>query len=269
MRLINYIRLWLASARYSVVRTMMMRFDFLMWSLVEFFWISVNILTIKVTYSHTDSIAGWNEHQMMLLIGTSLLIQRIVMGFFWSNVFEIGRNVRSGHFDFFLAQPGNVLFTATTRKIDLDSLANAFVSLALVLYAVNALNLSPSLADIALYCALIACGVVIQYSLLVILVTPTFWIVKTEGIEGSYFTLNEFSRLPREAYRGFTRILFTYALPVVVVTNTPANQLLNRNQATGTLLPDILILATFALAWFALAIWLFHRGLRRYSSASS
>jgi len=34
MKLIGYIRLWLACARYSVVRTMMFRFDTLMWALV-------------------------------------------------------------------------------------------------------------------------------------------------------------------------------------------------------------------------------------------
>ncbi len=264
MRFTNYLNVWLASARYSVVRTMMMRFDFIMWSLVELFWISVNVLTIKVTYSHTESIAGWSENEMMLLIGTSLFIQRIVMGFFWSNVFEIGRNVRSGHFDFFLAQPGNPLFMATTRKLDLDSLANAFVSLALVLYAVRALGLHPSFNDIVLYGLFVGCGVIIQYSLLVMLVSPTFWIIKTEGIEGSYFTLNEFSRLPREAYRGFTQILFTYVLPVVVVSNAPARQLLKGFNASYALL-----LVATAVAWFGLAVWIFHRGLRRYSSASS
>ena len=55
---------------------------------------------------------------MMMLVGTSMLVQRLLMGFFWSSIFELGRNVRTGYFDFFLAQPGNVMFMATTRKLD-------------------------------------------------------------------------------------------------------------------------------------------------------
>jgi len=46
MKPFNYLRLWLACARYSAVRTMMFRFDFLMWSLVEFFWMAVNLLLV-------------------------------------------------------------------------------------------------------------------------------------------------------------------------------------------------------------------------------
>jgi len=55
-----------------------------------------------------------------------MLIQRYVMGFFWSNSFEMSRNIRTGNFDFLLAQPGNPLFMVSTRKLDPDSLANSF-----------------------------------------------------------------------------------------------------------------------------------------------
>ena len=125
--MLHYLRVWLASARYSVVRTMMFRGDFLVWSLVEFFWMSVNVLMVSVIYRHTDSVAGWTRNEMLLLLGTSMLIQRMLMGFFWSGIFEMGRNVRSGNFDFFLAQPGNVMFMATTRKVDPDEIGRAHV----------------------------------------------------------------------------------------------------------------------------------------------
>jgi hypothetical protein len=57
----HYLKVWLACARYSVVRTMMFRGDFIVWSLVEFFWMSVNLLLISVIYEHTSSIAGWSR----------------------------------------------------------------------------------------------------------------------------------------------------------------------------------------------------------------
>ncbi|HZP60280.1 MAG TPA: hypothetical protein VFB27_08130, partial [Opitutaceae bacterium] len=64
MKPLNYLRLWLACARYSMVRTMMFRADFIMWSLVELFWMGAGVLVIGVLYRQTDSIAGWNEYEM-------------------------------------------------------------------------------------------------------------------------------------------------------------------------------------------------------------
>ena len=93
--MLHYFRIWLASARYSMVRTMMFRGDFIVWSLVELFWMSVNLLLISVIYRHTNTIAGWSEYEMVLLVGTSMLIQRFLMGFFWSSLFELARNIRS------------------------------------------------------------------------------------------------------------------------------------------------------------------------------
>jgi ABC-2 type transport system permease protein len=154
--MLHYLQVWLASARYSIVRTLMFRGDFFVWSLVELFWMSVNLLLISVIYRHTESIAGWNKYEMMLLVGTSMLIQRFLMGFFWSSIFEFGRNVRTGNFDFFLAQPGNVMFMTTTRKLDPDGLLNSFVAMGVVAYAARQLGLSPDAWQLALYALLVA-----------------------------------------------------------------------------------------------------------------
>lgn len=260
----HYLRLWLTSARYSVVRTLMFRGDFFIWALVELFWMGVNLLMVSVIYGHTDTIAGWTKYQTMLLIGTSMLIQRFLMGFFWSSIFEMGRNIRSGHFDFFLAQPGNVMFMATTRKIDPDSLINSVVAIAVVIYSAHQLGLHPGWDVLALYAFMVACGVIIHYSVLVLCITPAFWITSAQGIEGSYFTLSEFSRIPRQAFVGVAKVAFVWALPMVVVSNVPASTLLE-----GPRLPLVLWIAGITAAWFTTAVVVFQRGLRRYSSASS
>jgi ABC-2 type transport system permease protein len=260
----HYLKVWLASARYSVIRTMMFRGDFLVWSLVEFFWMSVNLMLIAVIYEHTATIAGWSKYEMMLLVGTSLLIQRFLMGFFWSSIFEMGRNVRTGNFDFFLAQPGNVMFMATTRKLDPDGLLNSFVAIGVVVYSARQLGLQPGVFDLVMYAALVGCGLVIHYSILVLSTSAVFWLTSAQGVEGGYFTLTEFSRLPREAFKGVTNLLFVWLLPVVVVSNAPARVLLHGFEPRWALW-----LAALAAAWFGLAVFVFHRGLRRYASASS
>jgi len=264
MPLAQYLRIWLACARYSMARVMMFRFDFVMWTLVEFMWMSVNVLLVAVIYRHTDSIAGWNKYEMLLLVGSSMLVQRFIMGFVWTNLFEMARNIRSGHFDFFLAQPGNPLVMVSTRKLDLDGLANAVVAVAVVVYAIRQLNLTPSVADLSLYALMIFCGVLINYGILLITVSLTFWLGAAQGIEGSYFTLMEFSRLPRQAFKGVSSILFVWFLPAVVVSNVPASALIHGFNPLNALW----LLAVTAF-WLSFAIFVFNRGLRRYASASS
>lgn len=262
--MIHYLRIWLAGARYSVVRSMMFRGDFIMWGLVELFWMFVNIAAIAVIYQHTDSIAGWSKYEMLLLLGTSMLVQRMLMGFFWSNLFELGRNIRSGYFDFFLAQPGLPLFMVSTRKIDLDSILNFFVALAIVVYAARELALDPSLGAIAAYALFVLCGLILSYSLLLIVVSISFWTIGSQGMEGGYFTLAEFSRLPREAFSGVANVIFVWILPAVVISNAPARALIS-----GFDLPYTLWILGATLIWFLIAVTVFHRGLRRYASASS
>ncbi len=260
----HYARLWWACAKYSITRMLMFRGDFLVWSFVELFWMTVNVLMVSVIYEHTNDVAGWTKYQMMLLVGTSMLIQRFLMGFFWSSIFEMGRNIRSGNFDFFLAQPGNVMFMATTRKLDPDSLANSIVAMGLVAYSAHRLGLHPGVLDLALYAVLVLCGLVIHYSMLVLSISLAFWITSAQGIEGSYFTLSEFSRLPRQAFRGLANVAFVWALPMVIVSNVPAQTLL-----TGFNLKLVTWVVVSAIVWFSVTVVVFHRGLKRYSSASS
>lgn len=264
MGLTHYLKIWLASARYSVVRTMMFRMDFLMWSLVEFSWMAVNVLLVNVIYAHTESIAGWNKHEMLLLVGTSMILQRLMMGFFWSNLFELGRNIRTGQFDFFLAQPGNPLFMISTRKLDLDGLLNSFVAIAVVVYAVRQLGLHPGVTEISLYGLTLFFALMIHYAVVLMSVSLTFWLIGSEGVVGSYFTIFEFSRLPRQAFTGIKQVVFVWALPAVISSNIPAATLIHGFRAD-----HVLWLAATAVVWLALAVWIFRRGLRRYASASS
>jgi ABC-2 type transport system permease protein len=262
--LAHYLRIWIASARYSLVRATMFRGDLFVWTSVELLWISVNVVMVSVIYSHTPSVAGWSMYEMLLLVGTSMLIQRFLMAFFWSGIFEMGRNVRSGLFDFVLAQPGDPLFMASTRKLELDGLLNTVVAGALVVYSARKLGLHPGAADLALYGGMIACGVVIHYSALVMAMSLSFWITSSQGVEGSYFTLMEFSRLPREAFHGIASIAFVWVIPVVVVSNAPARAILHGFDPMWAL-----GLCAATAAWFALAVLIFRMGLRRYTSASS
>jgi ABC-2 type transport system permease protein len=74
----------------------------------------------------------------------------------------------------------------------------------------------------------------------------------------------EFSRLPRQAYKGLASAVFVWALPVVIVSNAPARAILHGFEPSWAV-----GLCAATLAWLALAAAVFRCGLRRYTSASS
>lgn len=259
-----YLRIWLASIRYSVVRTLMFRFDFFLWVLVDIAWMSVNLLLIEVLFQHTDAIAGWTKPEMQLLVGTSMLIMRMFIGLFFTNLFSVDRAVREGTFDFYLAQPGNPLFMVSTRKVDLDGVFNTLLAAGIVIYAVRQMEVSPSAGMIALYVFMVLCGLVIHYATVVILISFAFWIVRVQGLEGGYFSIFDLSRLPRRALGPIMDLVFVYIVPATIVSNFPAEVF-----RSGANLTNTVWLALVAAGWLAAAATFFHLGLRRYASASS
>jgi ABC-2 type transport system permease protein len=153
---------------------------------------------------------------------------------------------------------------ASTRKLELDGLLNSVVAAGLVAYSARKLGLHPGAADLALYAFMVACGVVIHYSALVMAMSLSFWVTSSQGVEGSYFTVMEFSRLPREALKGVAGVVFVWIIPAVVVSNAPAREILHGFEPEWAL-----GLCAATVAWFLIAVYVFRRGLMRYTSASS
>jgi ABC-2 type transport system permease protein len=259
-----YLRIWLASARYSAVRAMMFRFDFFLWLAVDTAWMVVNLVFIEVLFDHIDELATWTKPEMILLYGVSMLLTRLFFAFFFTNLVSVDRHLREGTLDFTLAQPGNPLFMLATRKVEFDSLLNAALAIGVIAYAVHTIPLELNVAKLVTFTVLIACGLVVHFSIMVILVALAFWLDRAQGVEGGYFGLFEVSRLPRQAMQGAMEVTFVYALPAIVVSNVPAMTL-----KAGPDFKMIAWLFGLAILWLALATTFFHRGLRRYRSASS
>src|SRR5690554_3622084 len=136
-----YLRIWLAAARYSAVRAMMFRFDFFLWLAVDTAWMIASLVFIEVLFDHIDALAGWTKPEMLLLVGTSMLLTRLFFAFFFTNLVAVDRYLREGTLDFYLAQPGNPLFMIATRKVEFDSLLNAVLAAGVVVYAAQRLGL--------------------------------------------------------------------------------------------------------------------------------
>jgi ABC-2 type transport system permease protein len=262
--MLRYLKLTLALFRYSLSRELMFKANFLLWIIVEFVWFGIQLTLIEVIYGHVNEVAGWNKYQMYVLISTSHIVQQLFQFVFMINCMELPDNVRTGKLDFALLQPANSQFLVSIRKFDLGALVNGTSALAIVCYALMKLDANVDFQQIIMYAALIGNGVLIHYSLMLALVTISFWIVRAQGLVYGYYNLFQVARIPRDAFKGGVKIFFTFCLPMLVVANFPAAVL-----AHG--LADWRNLWVFGLAAFFLSIvsfW-FRFALRFYTSASS
>ncbi|HEY9172335.1 MAG TPA: ABC-2 family transporter protein [Verrucomicrobiae bacterium] len=264
-RVTRYARIYAALWKNSVTREMTFKSNFLLWIVVELLWFALQVCFINVLYLHTESIGTWTKWQVVLLIGASHFIQEVFQAFFLINCTNLSELVRTGKLDFLLLLPANTRFIVSLRQVDLGSFVNAASALVVMFYAAHRLQLSPSLAQLAGFVGLCAFGILIHYSLMFLLATVSFWTVKAQGIVWGYYNLFQLARMPDEAFRGLFKAVFTFALPVLLVSNVPVRVLADKLPSPA--LAFILVGMALACALVSEVGWRF--SVRHYTSASS
>src|SRR6185312_6061588 len=173
--------------------------------------------------------------------------------------------VRTGKLDFLLLLPVNTRLIVSLRQVDLGAFVNAASALAVMFYAGRQLHLSPTLAQMAGFLLLTMAGILIHYSLMFLLASTSFWTVRAQGIVWGYYNLFNIARLPDEAFRGWFRAVFTFAVPMLLVANVPVKLLV---QKLGSPLEMVLLLGMAAVClWLSEVVW--RLSVRHYTSASS
>ncbi len=257
-----YAALW----KNSVAREMSFKTTFLLWILVECLWFGLQLSFITVIYLHTDSIATWNKWQVILLVGASQFIQQIFHAFFLINCTQLSELVRTGKLDFLMLLPVNTRFIISMRQVDLGSFVNATLAIGVMVWAAMKLQLSPTFSQITGFFLLCLAGIIIHYSLMFLLASISFWTVKAQGIVWGYYNLFQIARLPDEAFQpGVFKAVFTYAIPMLLVSNVPVRLLVNKMEQRSSML---LLLGMCALC-LLVSEWGWRQSLKRYTSASS
>src|SRR5476651_561978 len=117
-------RIWLAQIRYSTVREMMFKSNFILWIIVDLTWFGLHLSFVQFLYLQVNEIAGWNKWQMILLVTTNMLVQQIFQTFLMINLTKLPELIRTGRLDFFLAQPASAQFLVSTRYFEPGSVVN-------------------------------------------------------------------------------------------------------------------------------------------------
>lgn len=261
----RYAGIYGALWKTSVTREMSFKGNFILWILVELLWFGLQLSFVSVVFSQTSSIGTWSAWQVVLLTGASNFIQQIYQAFFLVNCTNLSELVRTGKMDFLLLLPVNTRFVVSTRQVDISSFANAAFAACVMAFAAHKLHLHPSIAEFFGFGALCVVGLLLHYSLMFMLASVSFWTVRAQGIVWGYYNLFNIARMPDEAFHGAFKAVFTFALPVLLVSNVPVRVLSDRLSSPYA----CPVLLGLGLIWAGISHWFWKLSLRHYTSAST
>jgi ABC-2 type transport system permease protein len=260
----RYLRLALMQLRISGAAAMAYRANFLVEGAMTIAWMALTLLPLVVLYEGRDTVAGWDAPSALIVIAYFMAVRAVLEGMVTPSLVELVSQIRTGAFDYVLLKPVDAQFMISASRYELWKIFDLLGAVALVVYACWRRGYAPGAADIALGLALLVAGVVAMYGLFIACAAASFWVVRLDNLMYLLGSIFDVARWPVQVFRGTWRFVFTFVIPVALMTTYPAMALLGRLDARATLATiggSLALLAIGRLVWRA--------AIRSYTSASS
>jgi ABC-2 type transport system permease protein len=259
----RYARIYRVFFRTALNRELEFRVNFLMKLVMSGAWVFFFVVMLLVIFARTDTIAGWNRNQAMLLAATIFFIESILRGCFMS-LHEIPTMVRLGTLDFVLTKPIDHQFWVSTRKFQFEQLGLMVVGIGMIVTALVLEGSRPGALDILGYVVLVVCAVILFYSFSLFLMSMGIFFVRVENLWVLGESVLDVARFPTDIYSMGMQRFFLFGLPLAFVATVPARQML-RGFDPWMVLGGIAWASVFFVG--ARSFWKF--ASKHYSSASS
>jgi len=248
----------------SVMSAAMYRLNFWLMILQSVINSLMGILVVRFIYGSVDSIAGWNMHEMIILICTSQIVNQLYRGIIHWNQNRFITSVGNGSFDRMLLRPMSVIFQANTGSVDFTCPISALCPLIILITQINLLGVNISVSAILLYILYVINGVIVLSAFMLLLYSLVFKFIKVDGFTNLYYLMMDIADRPREMFSREFMYGFIFLIPAIPLANAPAAALLGKAD-----LPMMLIYLGVGILFPLFAYIAIRTGLKRYSSASS
>lgn len=256
--------IYLACVRTCVVREMEFRGHFLLLSLAEVTWTLLSLALATFLFGRITTVSGWDLDRMIVLTGTYLLVVSLTNLLFTRNMQRLSEYINKGELDLILVKPVNTQIFVSTRYISLQEVPAMLAAMVYVVIGLQRLGQPLGPMQVLGYLVTIASAVASFYALWFMCVTLVLWSGRIDNIAYALEPVMDVARVPTDVFQGALRVLFTFVLPVALISTVPTKALL------GLLDPGLALYApllALVLVFVSTRLWRF--GLRRYSSASS
>ncbi len=249
--------------RTSALLAAQYRWDFLVDGVISLFWAFTAVVPLFVVYGNQRlGIPGWSFGEALVVTGWFILLQGILDGAINPGLAAVIDHIRKGTLDFVLLKPADAQFLVSTSRFYLwrvFSIVSAFVIFGV---AFSKVGHGPSALGVLESVVLLAAATLLLYSLWILIVSAAFFVVKVDNLTYLFSSIFDAARWPATIFRGALHIVFTFIIPLAVMTTFPAQALLGR-LALSTLAYSVVGAVAFAAA--ARFVWL--KAIGHYTSA--
>ncbi|WP_407384121.1 ABC transporter permease [Ruminococcus sp.] len=261
----KYLRLFLEQSKISIMSVAAYRANFVLMIIQSVVNAVLSIISVKYIYNYVDKIADWSYGEMMILIGTSMLVNQLFRAFILPNLNQFVADIGNGNFDAILLKPVSLLFMIFFGRIDLSSLVSIIAPTAIVVIFARSATINLTIVELLMYIVLVVCSVIILSAFMLIIHSVAFFYIKVDGLMNVYYMIMAISEKPKDIIP--TKILrnfFTWIFPAVPLACLPVSIILHK-----ILYRYFLVEAVIALIMLLCAKALTYMGVKKYSSASS
>jgi len=240
------------------------RFNFLIWTTMDFVFLAMVFLGIELIFGQVQSIAGWSRNEVLLLVLTTALFNDFMWTFFHINLMYFSDLVRLGNLDFALLKPVNSRFLISCRYFEFDH----YLRMVVIVYSLSKLlsqmGFNPSLVSWLVFFILFFLGLLIIYNFFFILTTTNIWFIKIFNFSNLFEDVADIARFPTSIFKGRLKYLFAYLIPTIFIAYFPVEFLLGRQGI------EVVFYAFFTVIFFfVVSQWFWHFALKYYQGASS
>jgi ABC-2 type transport system permease protein len=261
MRVLRVVR---AQLRASLSLALQYRLEFVVEGLLALLWMAVTLVPLLVVFGTRSSVAGWTFAEMLVVLGWFVALKGVLEGTLSPSLMQVVEHVRKGTLDFVLLKPADAQLLVSLAKIEPWRVVDLAGAALIFAYAFREIGHRPTLAHALLAAALLCAAVLVLYSIAILVVSIAFIAVRVDNLLYLFQSVFDVARWPSSVFRGTLAIIFTYVLPLALMTTYPALALLGK-LTTRTAISALL--GSIAVAGVARLIWL--ASIRRYTSASS
>lgn len=238
------------------------RVNFILMLVLDVFYYVGTLLTIDIIFDYSGHIGDWSRNEFMLFAAFFLAVDNAHMAFIAQSFWMFAANIRTGQLDHYLVKPVHPVFSIFVQHFRPSLLLSAIIPWGAMYYYATQIELSwLSMLSIPI---LVLSGLFLLACVEIALSMLNFVTIEGQGINFVRMQLQAVGRWPDFIYSTAARLVFTLAVPVLMVVSFPVKFLLDNSRVDllgGLLLANAVFFVLMLRAWR----W----GTRRYQSASS
>lgn len=252
----NQLKVCSLSIKYNIMREMLNKVTFLTNILFMMLNNASFIIQWVILFRLKEDIGGYTMREVMILWGLAASgfgLSRIL----FARVFSLPDLIINGKLDSYLVQPKNVLLSVMTSATNVSAIGDLLYGL--VIYCI--FGRSPGGFFLFLFFTVLSAIILTAFALL--LGSLSFWFVRADLFSGNMInSLITFSTYPDGIFKGMVKFLLYLIIPVGMTIYLPVQVLVSFDAG------KLLVVLGYAVVLSIAAVFVFYRGLRRYSSSS-